>query len=254
MFKKITRTMALFMALFAMGFDMSYAIIASSTSQAWSWPSLGDIVCWTGKGGRISGRSNTPEVCIADINSAGTVSIGNAAALFPGTDNTNPLGVQTLRWSDLQTITGTFGGNVQHTTSVGVVPSTTVSLGEYYQAFLASGSNSVASTVGAVLCSTTPVLNQGLSVVVCPPLSGLTTTVGIAQNAVSTGSIVNVFMQGFVLASTSFTVTTGDLLVSTVAAAGILATNNSAGAGTIVGTAMNACAANTGCQTIIRLR
>jgi hypothetical protein len=67
-----------------------------------------------------------------------------------------------------------------------------------------------------------------------------TAVLGIADVAAASGTVVNVDYSGVAVALTTGAVNVGDLLVSTGTWPGYLYTNNSASAGTIVATALNA--------------
>jgi hypothetical protein len=92
--------------------------------------------------------------------------------------------------------------------------------------------------IATTLNGTSPTLVNG----VMPAATGSTAVIGIADAAASSGSVVNVDYSGVVVALTTGAVTVGDLLVSTASLStltyGYLATNNSAAAGAIVGTAL----------------
>lgn len=86
------------------------------------------------------------------------------------------------------------------------------SFGQSIPAYLFGEQNALE---GSVLVATYPSAGNMLTVAVCP--SGLDNTkwIGVAANAASTGTIVNVYWSGFVLARTTGTVNAGDVLVTT---------------------------------------
>jgi len=262
--KSKIRKLAFFLAMFSLGWNVSFAgyIASSPTGSAWTWPGALDIACWTGVGsgqGNTSGRSEIPEVCITPVTSTGLTAYG-AAALIPGVDNSNALGVQVKRWSDLEAVTATFGGNVTmgtYTSGVGVVPSTaTYSQGIGYNAYLLNGALSPNVSAGSALCSTNTVVGQGLTVWSCPANLAAANFVGLAAVATSTGNVVNVVTSGFYQAVSSGTIAIGDLETTSSYAAGVLQTyNNVTSTSTVAGIALNTCSATASpCNTLIRLR
>jgi hypothetical protein len=76
----------------------------------------GTIVTWTGMGS----RRNTVEVTLE------SPSLGSAANLLPGTDNTNALGSSTKRWSDMQTVLATIGGTATLSGATNIAGATTI--------------------------------------------------------------------------------------------------------------------------------
>jgi hypothetical protein len=135
---------------------------------------------------------------------------------------------------------GTKGTAVSTTTTAGS------ELGTTYQAFLASGTVSVAALEGSVLCSTTTQQNLQVTVIVCTALKDLSSVVGIASVATSTGSVVTVYSNGWVLGLTTGTVNPGDSLATSSLSAGYLESRST---GTI-GVALAAGNANGGLTRI----
>lgn len=117
------------------------------------------------------------------------------------------------------------------------------STGRSIKAYLAGATPAVE---GSLLVATTPVagtgpiVTEGISVIVSPATIDLTNWVGIAKAATSTGSIVDVYYSGFVLARTTGTVVAGDTLVSTGTVAGYLGADATPTTGADVGVAMTA--------------
>jgi hypothetical protein len=143
------------------------------------------------------------------------------------------------------TSASTIGGSILQGTS-GVAPSTAPtsgnSLGIMTPVLLANGSAN-AAVEGSVLISSTAISNQ-VTVVVSTG-AGHINVVGIAAAVASTGSVVNMYTSGFVLALTTQTVNAGDVLVTTTTPAGYLVSAGQAGGvalatGNDVGVAMGA--------------
>lgn len=102
-----------------------------------------------------------------------------------------------------------------------------------------------AVTQGDVLMSS----NTGTAyVAVCTATSGLKTIVGVAAESIASGANGWMVPLGgkYAIVHATNTVTYGDILVTTSAAAGYLATNNSPTAGTEVAKALSTNAVNTG--------
>lgn len=139
-----------------------------------------------------------------------------------------------------------FGSPV---TAVSSTTSSGSSQGMFFTAYLGG---STAALEGSVLIATTQVSGQGLTVVVAPAVSNQTNWVGVALAAVSTGSVVNIFDEGWALALTTGTVNPGDMLKTSSLSAGYLdATTTSTHS--IVGIALGAGTA-AGATTKVRLR
>ena len=144
--------------------------------------------------------------------------------------------------------------------SQGVLPSTDTtsgnSSGQSVKAYLAG---TVAAVEGSLLVATTPVAGtgpiivQGLTVIVGPATNDLTNWLGVAKTAASTGTLVDVYYSGFVLARTTGTVVPGDSLVSTTAAAGYLTGDSTPTTGADVAIAITAGTAAGG-LTKVRLK
>jgi len=101
--------------------------------------------------------------------------------------------------------------------SLSTAPTVGNSSGLYFSAFL-FGSNSAAE--GSVLVATDTVSGEGFTVAVATGQNHFN-YVGIAQEATSTGSIVNVYTSGMVLVLTTGTVTSGDILISSGTGSGL---------------------------------
>lgn len=84
-------------------------------------------------------------------------------------------------------------------------------------------SGTVPAIEGSVLCATTAVTGLAAATV-CPITGGIARQdwIGVAKAAASTGSIVNVYYAGFVLAATTQTVVAGDVLSVSSTTAGYL--------------------------------
>jgi hypothetical protein len=68
----------------------------------------------------MGSRRNTVEVTLE------SPSLGSAANLLPGTDNTNALGSSTKRWSDMQTVLATIGGTATLSGATNIAGATTM--------------------------------------------------------------------------------------------------------------------------------
>jgi hypothetical protein len=144
------------------------------------------------------------------------------------------------------------------TTAVSTTTTSGTSQGTIFTAYLKDGGatvGTIAAVEGSVLCSTTASTNAGdyVTVVVCPATLDFTGWVGIAAAAASTGSVVNVYDSGWVLARTTGTVVAGDVLVTTGSVAGYLWRDTTPTTGADVGVAMGPGNAAGG-LTRIRLR
>jgi len=138
--------------------------------------------------------------------------------------------------------------------STGVLPSTATtsgtSLGNSIPMCL---SGNLAAIEGHLLVSTHAVAGCGPAVMVSTLTIDVTTWFGIAKAAASTGSIVDVYYDGFVLALTTGTVNPGDTLVSTNTVRGYLGADTTPTTGAEVGIAMSAGTAAGG-RVKIRMR
>lgn len=121
-------------------------------------------------------------------------------------------------------------------TSATVAVSTTAtsgtSTGDQFTAFLASGPASgsgvsIPAIEGSVLCSTTSQQGNQVTVVVCVNTLNLGSVIGIAASAASTGTVVNLYSTGWVLARTTGTVAAGDSLSTSSLASGYFQTSGS---------------------------
>lgn len=127
--------------------------------------------------------------------------------------------------------TNTFTGNAvfsggqigmgSSTVALSTATTTQNSVGQTIACYLYGATPAVE---GSLIVAAAPVTGQGMGCQVGAATSGLLTGIGFAKAAASTGSVVNVYYDGFVLVRTTGTVNPGDLLVSTVAAAGYMAT------------------------------
>lgn len=99
--------------------------------------------------------------------------------------------------------------------------------------------NSVSAAVqGSVIVAVTPINGQVTGIVAPTGASNLTTVLGIADAPAATGTVMQLDISGSSLILTTGTVAAGDLLTSTGGAVGYAATNNSASAGAVLGTAV----------------
>ncbi len=121
------------------------------------------------------------------------------------------------------------------------------STGKTIQAYLAGSTNAVE---GNLMVATHPAVGYGLAVVVAPAVTDLTSFLGIAKAATSTGSLVDVYYSGFVLALTTGTVLPGDTLVSTTSAFGYLTGDSTPTSGAAVGVALSSGTASGGLTKI----
>lgn len=134
-------------------------------------------------------------------------------------------------------------------TSATVAVSTTAtsgtSTGDQFTAFLASGPASgsgvsIPAIEGSVLCSTTSQQGNQVTVVVCVNTLNLGSVIGIAASAASTGTVVNLYSTGWVLARTTGTVAAGDSLSTSSLASGYFQTSGSSATAAIALGAGNA--------------
>lgn len=156
---------------------------------------------------------------------------GNAT--FAGTLTTQGSGTQTIGGTLFQGVSGVV---------ISTLPTAGNSIGTYYQVNLATGTLSPA-VEGSVLVSTYS-STGGVTVFVSTGI-GHVNVVGIAQAAASTGTVVNMYSSGFVLALGSGTIAVGDLLQSSftttgVGGGGYLATTTTPANGAIVAVALGA--------------
>lgn len=155
---------------------------------------------------------NTPVVYTDD---SGNLTCTGTVSCAAGSLTTNTVGTES--------VTGTFNpqAKTQHGVSGVAVSSLTTSgtsVGDMYPVLLMG---TVPAVEGSVLVANAPI-GAYTTVTVGGATSNLTTVVGIAAAAASTGSVVNMYTHGFVLALTSGTVVGGTVLASTTAAAGYL--------------------------------
>ncbi len=164
--------------------------------------------------------------CVYQVDSSGNVTqAGNQTVQ----GNLNVTGTHTQTGATSFTSGVTFTGAVNYgSSSVAITTATTSgnSIGDRSTALL-MGAN--AAIEGSVLIASTTVTGTSMTVAVS---TGSThpQVVGVATAAASTGTLVNFYTNGFVLALTSGTVAAGDILVTTVNGTGYLAAGNSANA------------------------
>lgn len=213
----------------------------------------GTIHTWTGKGS----RRNTVEFEIREPT------VGTAADFIPGTDNANSLGTSSAAWDDIQTYDLTVLDDLIVTDDVTLTDqiirgdstaaaSTTTSNGSYFTALLVGSTDCVEGSL-LVGANATLGTSQGVSVTISDNVADLTSWIGVAVAAASTGSVVNVYNSGWVLARTTGTVTEGQTLVSSADAEGHLAADITPTTGADVGVALEDGTAAGG-LTLIRLR
>jgi len=112
-----------------------------------------------------------------------------------------------------------------------------------------------AAIEGSLLVSTTPAsTNNGVTVAVCNIAADKTGWLGIASAAASTGSIVGMYTDGFVLALATGAITAGGTLVNSTVSRGYLMTDITPTTGADVGVAMSARATTAGGLILIKLR
>jgi hypothetical protein len=223
--KESMRNMGLFLALLAMG---SFSLYGAGThfNETLPDPSANASV----KPGAVPVTNGYDYGLTTDSNSLVPVVFSNSVALGQTTTQASGGGL-------VGTSTATAAGN---------------NSGIFTPITLAAGSAS--TSIGSVVCATSSA--SGLAnVFLCPATSNLYYPVGIAANAVSSGSIVNVYTSGFVQALTTGTVNAGDLETTSSLSAGYLASNNTFtfSTYTVVGIAMTAGNSNGG-LTLIRLK
>lgn len=182
-------------------------------------------------------KRDTPQFYVDD---SGNLTMLGTLTAVTGTFSGNETIAGTLDVTGASSFTGIMNPKTSQTvgtidTAVSTSTTTGTSAGVRYPVYLGGSTNSVE---GSVIVATNPVnLNKVAGMITAS--SDLTTFIGIAASVVSTGSVVNVYSSGYILALTSGAVSPGDLLVTTSAAAGYLWANNSASANTVVGTALN---------------
>lgn len=136
----------------------------------------------------------------------------------------------------------TYVGNRLYYGSLGVAVSTTNTAGASragtYTAYLAATPVESAAVEGDSLCVSTVASGAYVTVKVCEPSVALKTWVGVAAAAASTGAVVSVYNDGWVLARTTGTVAVGDLLATTNLGGGLLATTTNS-THNVVGVALN---------------
>lgn len=124
----------------------------------------------------------------------------------------------------------------------GTAPSTTTTSGNSYgtlvYAYLGGSSDALE---GSVLAATSTVVSgSGITVCVQPATQDLTSAIGIAAAAASTGSVVGMYINGYVLARTTGTVAVGNTLVPSNAAIGYLAADTTPTTGADMAVALSA--------------
>ncbi len=239
--------------------SLTYSITGTSTGtaiveksqNASNWERITSVVAAgavSSSGQLYSGDKNLYYRIRASTMTAGTF-------VFTIADN-NDLVQQFFNWKN-NPILSLYDDGLNVDANLNVVellPSTATtsgnSVGRATKAYLAGTS---AALEGSLVVATTPVAGYGLSVIVAPATTDLTNWVGVAKNAVSTGSIVDVYYSGFVLALTTGTVAVGDTLVSTSSASGYLTGDSTPTSGADVGVAV-ATGNSAGGRTKIRLK
>jgi len=196
----------------------------------------GTIVTWTGTGS----RNNTVEWTIE------SPTVGTAAELLPGADNANDIGSVTKTLQNLYSTEVTAYG-IDFTTGTALID--TESRGIRISAYLAG---TVDAEQGDLLIGDAPVGDE-MAVRVASATTDLTSWVGIAVAATSTGSAVAIYTYGYVHALTTGAVNPGDTLVSSNTETGYLGADTTPTTGADVGVAMEYGTAAGG-LTLIRLR
>lgn len=142
-------------------------------------------------------------------------------------DDLSVAGTLTISGDDLQWGSATVAGSTATTSGT--------SQGDLRTAYL---SGDTAAVEGSLLIATTAVAGQGVSVAVSLASNDQTNWVGTAAAATSTGSVVNYYSDGWVLARTTGTVVAGDVLVSSAGARGYLGVDVTPTTGADVGVAL----------------
>lgn len=108
--------------------------------------------------------------------------------------------------------------------TIAVTTTTTagISQGNVYTVQIASGPSSINVTEGMVLCATTTATGGYVGVISCQATLSLNTPVGVALGAASSGTVVNMYTSGLILALTTGTVNPGDSLVTSTISQGYL--------------------------------
>lgn len=195
---------------------------------------------------------------VIGVNSSGTLYFNNSSESNVFTVTSSGVGTFTstvtvsgdLRLTDENIILGAYG------TAISTTNTAASSRGTILHAYLKDGGTEQAAAVeGSVICSTSPSSSAGNSVTVfvCPTTLDLTSWIGVAAAAASTGTVVQVYTSGWVLALTTGTVSSGDTLVTTATARGYLGTDTTPTTGADVGVALGP-GTSAGGLTRIRLR
>jgi hypothetical protein len=115
-----------------------------------------------------------------------------------------------------------FGDNTGNAVSTAT---TSTDRGVYIPVYISTAGTALVR--GDTVITTTAFASQGVAGTISNT-GGATNLLGVVSNSCSTGTVCNVMIDGVALALTTGTVNVGDLLVTTTAANGYLATNNAA--------------------------
>lgn len=177
-----------------------------------------EIVSWDGTGN----YDNTKQWRIVEPTEGTTY-----GHLLPGTDNANNIGNTSYRAATIYTYDLDIADDVtvastqQFGSATVAVSSLSTSGLSYGTIFTATLGGSTAAIEGHALCALAPTGSTVL-VQVCAATDNLVSFVGIAAAAASTGSVVNVYDSGWVLARTTMTLVAGGGLMTSANAAGHL--------------------------------
>ena len=133
--------------------------------------------------------------------------------------------------------------NINLGPSLVVASTNTFLTGQGLQQYIWLNGGTTVSAGSAICVAATPTTGLGLGLVsgAACTTTAATTFIGISQIASSTGTSIPIWVNGWVIALTSGTVTAGDILISSAPSSGVqgyLGTNNSPTAGTEIGRAL----------------
>lgn len=169
------------------------------------------------------GAFNNVDVFAVDKNGVVNVSSSNAANFTPIVHTTlSNQGVLTLTNNEsINNAADLYMGS--SSIAISTTNTSQSSQGMIFTGFLDVGGSSVAAVVegSAVCASTVTNLNNNVTLMACPTVLGDIAFVGVAVTAASTGSVVNVYNAGWVLARTTGTVLPGDGIVVSSQSVGV---------------------------------
>lgn len=205
---------ALFFAVFASANNFPH--VEASTCNA----SLQDIMAVSGSSG--NGRLNNVDVMRIDQD--GGIHFSTACTNGVGLDYETFLanGTEVSTGNDVFLAPASI---IFSSATAAISTSTAISgQGLIFPALMLAGSVPTAASIGSVLCST-PSASTLISVWVCPAVLGVSSEIGVAAAAASTGSVVSVFDTGWVLALGTGTINAGDNLGTSAFSSGTFQTN-----------------------------